>query len=160
MTENFGQKIIDFVRRIELTRTILMPRFSNFLRNSIIYLRMFFYLETCFLRVTVKLLCRLQDASQLHFSGDELVRPCNRHSNETVTLKKHVTKYKNMRKWMLEFLGKFENRGIKIARFLSPNLSIFSYLLSIFCTVLGVRCDVDIFKLTSSAHSIYREVNA
>ena len=26
--------------------------------------------------------------------------------------------------------------------------------------VLGVRCDVDIFKLTASAQSIYREVNA
>ena len=36
-------------------------------------------------------------------------------SNETVTLRKHVTKYKNMRKWMVEFLGKFENRSIKIA---------------------------------------------
>ena len=41
---------------------------------------------------------------------------CNRHNNETVTLKKHVSKYKNMQKWMVEFLRKFENRGIKIAR--------------------------------------------
>ena len=33
---------------------------------------------------------------------------------------------------MVEFIKKFENRGIKIAklsRFLSPNLSIYSYLL-------------------------------
>ena len=29
--------------------------------------------------------------------GDEIVLPCDRHSNETVTLKKHVSKYKNMR---------------------------------------------------------------
>ena len=48
--------------------------------------------------------------------GDEIVRPCDRHSNETVTLKKHITKYKHMRKWMAEFPRKFENRGIKIAR--------------------------------------------
>ena len=48
--------------------------------------------------------------------GDEIVRPCDRHSNETVTLRKHVMKYKNMRKLMLEFLRKFEDRGIKIAR--------------------------------------------
>ena len=41
---------------------------------------------------------------------------CNRHSNETVTLRKHVTKYKNMREWMIEFLRKFVNRDIKIAR--------------------------------------------
>ena len=37
---------------------------------------------------------------------------CN--SNETVTLRKYVKKYKHMRKWMVEFLRKFENRGIKI----------------------------------------------
>ena len=28
---------------------------------------------------------------------------CNRHSNETVTLGQHVTKSKNMRKWMSNF---------------------------------------------------------
>ena len=32
-----------------------------------------------------------------------------------LTLRKHVTKYKNMQKWMIEFPRKFENRGIKIA---------------------------------------------
>ena len=29
---------------------------------------------------------------------------------------KHVIKYENMQKRMVEFLGKFENRGIEIAR--------------------------------------------
>ena len=48
--------------------------------------------------------------------GDEIVRPCDRHSIETVTIKKHVTKYKSMRKWMVEFLRKFENRAIKSGR--------------------------------------------
>ena len=47
--------------------------------------------------------------------GDEIVRPFDRHSNETATVMEHVTKYKHMRKLMLVFLGKFENRGIKIA---------------------------------------------
>ena len=28
-------------------------------------------------------------------NGDEIVRTCDRHSNESVTLRKHVTKYKN-----------------------------------------------------------------
>ena len=46
---------------------------------------------------------------------------------------------------------------VEITLFLFPNLSIYCYLLW-FCTVLGVRCDVDIFKLTASAQSIYREV--
>ena len=40
---------------------------------------------------------------------------CSCYSNETVTPRKHVTKYKNMRKWMVEFLRKFESNGIKIA---------------------------------------------
>ena len=63
--------------------------------------------------------------------GDEIVRPCDRHSNETVILEKHVTKNKNMRKWMAELLRKFENRSIKLlelTRFLSPNLSFYRYL--------------------------------
>ena len=100
-------KLIDLVLRIELTRAILKPRFSNFLRNSIIYFRMFLYLKACFLRVAVSLLCRLQAVSKIHFPiyhnviivyGAEIVRPCDRHSNETESLWKHVTKSKNMRK--------------------------------------------------------------
>ena len=48
-------KFIDLVIKIELTRAILIPRFSNFLRNSRTHFRMFLYLKTCFLRVTVEL---------------------------------------------------------------------------------------------------------
>ena len=48
--------------------------------------------------------------------GEEIIRPCYRQSNETVTLRKHVTKYKNLRKWMVEFRRQYENRVIKIAR--------------------------------------------
>ena len=54
-----------------------------------------------------------------------------------------------MRKRRIEFLRKFENRGIKMARVNSNfitkslNLQLFS-----FCMVLGVRCDGDIFKPT------------
>ena len=57
----------------------------------------------------------------------------------------------------VEFLRKFENHGYKIlelTRFLSPkSINLFK-----FCTVLGVSCDVYIFKLTASAQSINREV--
>ena len=48
--------------------------------------------------------------------GDKIVRLCDRHSIETVTLRKHVTKYKNMRNWMVDFLRKFENCTIKSGR--------------------------------------------
>ena len=46
--------------------------------------------------------------------GDEIVRLCDLHSNETVTLRKHVTKHKNMRKWMVEYLRKSGSSGDKI----------------------------------------------
>ena len=38
--------------------------------------------------------------------GAEIVRACDRHWDETLTLTKHVTKYKYMRKWLVEFLSK------------------------------------------------------
>ena len=47
---------------------------------------------------------------------DQNVWACDRHSNEAVTLKKHVTKYKNMQKWMVEFINKSEIHDDKIAR--------------------------------------------
>ena len=58
--------MIDYVIRIELTRAILMPRFSNFLKNSIIEFRMFLFFVICFLRVTVSLICQLQATSKIH----------------------------------------------------------------------------------------------
>ena len=48
--------------------------------------------------------------------GDEIVWACDRHWDETVTLTKHVTKYKYMRKWMVEFLSESQSRVIKFAR--------------------------------------------
>ena len=62
---------------------------------------------------------------------------------------------------MVKFLRKFENRCIKIARVNSILITksiIFTVIYFNFYTVLGVRCDVDIFKLTASAQSINREV--
>ena len=54
---------------------------------------------------------------------DEIVWPCDRHSNDTVTLIKHGTKYKHIRKWMVELIRKFENRGIKITPVKSIRIS-------------------------------------
>ena len=51
------RKLIDLVMRMQKTRAILMPRFSNFLRNLIIHFLLCLYLVTCFLRVRVSLLC-------------------------------------------------------------------------------------------------------
>ena len=140
-----------------------MPGFSHFLRNRTINFRMFECLVPCFLRVTVSSLCRLQVASKIPVP----IYPCliisegrrncstfDHHSNETATVRKHVTKSKHMQKFMLVFLIKFQNRGIKIARVNSIRITKSINLLS-FCMVLGVRCDVDIFKLIARACAVH-----
>ena len=59
-------KLFVLVMRIERIRTILIPRFSIFLRNSTVHFRMFLFLVRCFLIVTALLLCRLQAVSKIH----------------------------------------------------------------------------------------------
>ena len=61
---------------------------------------------------------------------------------------------------MVEFLREYENHGIKISRVNSILItkSINLLLFTLILYVVGVRCDVDLFKLTDSAQSIYREV--
>ena len=120
-----------------------MPRLSNFLRNLTIHFRMFFFFIFCFLRVSVSLLCRLQAVSRIYVTIypcliSEESRNCSSlpHSNETVTLMKHVAKYKNIRKWMVVFLRKIESRGIKIARVNSICIIKAINLLSFFTVVM------------------------
>ena len=132
---------IDLEIRIELSRAILMPRFSNSLRNSNIHFRMFLYLVTYSLRVTVPLLCRLQDVSKIQVPIYPYLISEGRRNCSTLwpcTMDDRISQ-------------KFKN-SIKIARvnsILSPNLSIYSYLLS-FCPFWS--------KATFHALSIYREV--
>ena len=57
---------------------------------------------------------------------------------------------------MLVFLGKFEYRGIKIARVNSTHITNNINLLY-FRMALVARCDVDIFKLSARAQSINSE---
>ena len=59
--------LIDLVIRIKLTRAILMPLFSNFLKNSTIHFHVFLDLVACFLRVTVSLLCWSQAVQRYMF---------------------------------------------------------------------------------------------
>ena len=61
--------------------------------------------------------------------GDEIVGASDWHSNETVTRRKHVANYQNMRKWMVEFLSKHESRGNKIALVYSIRITKSIYLL-------------------------------
>ena len=68
---------------------------------------------------------------------------------------KHVTKYKTMRKRMIEFLRKFENRGIKIARVNSIPITNISVNLHFFTLILygvgvrvieGIPCIVHLYR--------------
>ena len=54
--------------------------------------------------------------------GDGIVRACDGHWDETVTLTNHVTKYKHMQKWMVEFLSKSQSRVNLIRMTKSINL--------------------------------------
>ena len=44
----------------------------------------------------------------------EIVQACDRHSNETATLRKHVTKYEHVLRLAAEVFTKYESRDIKI----------------------------------------------
>ena len=60
-----NSKLMDLVIRIELTRANFNATILKFSEEFDHPFRMFLYLETCFLRVTVSLLCRLQAVSQI-----------------------------------------------------------------------------------------------
>ena len=141
--------------RIQLTGAILMPRLAEFLRNSTIDFRMFLYLGTRFPRVAVSLLCRSQARTISSLFTNQIGKnlnmifdtACDRHSNETVTLGKHATIYKIVRKCIVEFLSKSESRGIKIALINSIRITKAINLLE-FCSV-GVGCHRGRFSLHS-----------
>ena len=150
--------MIDLKVRIDLTRAILMPQFSNFLRNSIIHFRMFLYLVTCFLRVTDSLQCRLQDESKTHvpiysYLISERKRnystlwPAQQRNRYSGNLLPNINTSEN---WWLNFSENLRIIALKLlelTRFLWPK----SINLLEFCTVLGLSCDVDIFKQTASS---------
>ena len=85
--------------------------------------------------------------------GDKIVQHCDRQSKKTglsgnmlPNIKTCDNRWENLRIMALKLL--------ELTQFASPK---WITLLS-FCKVLGVRCDVDIFKLTAHALSFNREV--
>ena len=81
--------------------------------------------------------------------GDKIVQACDRHSNETETLGKHIPIYTKMWKLMVEFLRKSERHYIKIAQVISICITKSINLHTLILYGVGVHCDVDIFKLTT-----------
>ena len=124
--------------RIETTRAIWIPWLSNFLRNSTIHSHVFIFgnmfHKSRFRCYADYKLYRIY--TYLISDCSTSCSTCDRQSNETVTLRKHDTKYKHMWKWMVEFLKKFENRGIKIAEVNSIR-NTKSINILFFCTVHG-----------------------
>ena len=55
--------------------------------------------------------------------GDEIFCACDRHSDETVTLRKIVAENEHVPKWMVDVLTNFESRGIKIGRVNSNHIA-------------------------------------
>ena len=72
---------------------------------------------------------------------------CDRYRNETAALRKYITKFKNMRKWIVEFVRKSERRGDKIALVNSIRITK-SINLYYFCTLLGSIVIVGDFPCT------------
>ena len=60
-------KSTDLVIRIELTRAILMPRFSTFLRNSTIRILLFLYLVTWLMKQFETIWNNLKQLKQFYF---------------------------------------------------------------------------------------------
>ena len=129
---------MDLVIRIKLNWVTVMPWFSHFLGNRTINFRMFECLVTCFLKVMVLLLYWLQAISKIHVpiypcliisEGRRNVQLFDRHSNETVTVTRHVAKYKHMQKnwgwYFLENLRIVALKLLKLTQYVSPNLSIY-----------------------------------
>ena len=56
----------------------------------------------------------------------------DRRTNETVTLRKHVAKYKHIQKWMVKFLRKFGSHGIKIAQVTRSHHQIYQFILILY----------------------------
>ena len=124
-----NSKFIYLVIRIELSRSILMLRFSHFLRNSIIYFRMFSYL-----RVTVSLLCRLQAVSKTHVPIYSHLKWIETKLSDLVTgtaMKPWLSgnMLRNIKTWFSQNLRIAALKLIQLTQFLSPNLSMYSYLL-------------------------------
>ena len=136
--------------RIELTRALLSPGHSDFLRNSTNHFRMFLCLVSCFLRITVSLLYRSQAVSKIFVplypylisEGRRIFRACNRHSKEIATFRKHVTKYKNI-------IRNSESHGDKILWVNSVRITKLFYQCTIFLYGVAVRCDGGRFSVLS-----------
>ena len=135
-------KLIDLVITIELFHfpEILMPWFSFFFRNSIIHFRMFLYLKKCFLRVAVSLPCRLQAVSKIHVpislylisEINEIFNPVIGTATKSWLSGNMLPDIKTCKNGWSKFAENLIIVALKLLGLtwlLSPNLSIYSYLL-------------------------------
>ena len=83
-------------------------------------------------------------STDFFFSDDTA---CNRHSNDTMTIGKYVSKCKNMRKWMIEFeTSRIEVAWVNSILITKPiDVQLFNLILYGY----GVRCDLRRFSVLS-----------
>ena len=160
------RKLIDLVMRIELTREILSSRISDFLRNSTIDFCMFSHFVTCFLRVTVSLLCWSHAVSKIHIPIYPILIVIGTKLLELVTgtttkprlsgnMLPNIKRCKDLLANFSENLRVVVIKLFELTQIASPNPSIYFSFARCWGKV-GVRCDVCIFKLTARAQSINR----
>ena len=152
------------VIRIELSKPLLIALFSNFLRNLTIPCRIFLYLVTCFPTVAVSILCW----SQGRTISSPFTNYIDRDKLEDISIIRLVTgiatkpwlsgnmfpNIKTCENGWSNFSEKLRIMALKfleLTRFLSLNLSIYSYLLN-FVRFSGPLLSNAIF----SAQSIYK----
>ena len=102
-TNKNESELIDFVKRIELTSAILSPqtlRFAEKFEHQFLHVFIFgnkFPENYGFVVMPVTSCQRYKFQFIMQYliivKGNEIVRACNWHSNVTVSLKKHATKY-------------------------------------------------------------------
>ena len=142
-------KFIDLVMRIQLTLAILISRFSNFLRNSTIHFPMFSYLVTFYPylisegRPNCSTFWPMQ---QRNCDTQETVRETKLFYilTDTATKLWHsgnmTPNMKTCESWWLNFSENFRivaSKFLESSRYLSPDLSIYCYLLYICMVLVG-----------------------
>ena len=55
------------------------------------------------------------DVTCTFVKGDEIFLTCDRHSFETMAASKYITEFEQLQKLIVDFISKFQDRGIKIS---------------------------------------------
>ena len=143
--------LLQLVMRIEITREILSPWLSDFLKNSSIHFLRFFIFGNKFPESHgFVAICRSPAVSKMHVQMYPLIiegwRNCMSlwpSKQKTVDFRKHLPNIKTFENGYSNFLENMRVVPIKLLEFALPNQSIYIN----FVRCLWFCCHVDILKL-------------